>query len=193
MAVTPSTMLALGTRAPGFTLTDAMTGGKVALDDLEADRPLLVMFLCNHCPFVIHVREEIARIGSEYAERGVSVVAVNSNDVATYPEDSPERMREMARESGWTFPYLFDETQEVAKSYRAACTPDFFLFDRDRALVYRGQMDGSRPGNDVPNDGRDLRAALDAVLTDGAQIEDQRPSMGCNIKWRPGNEPDYYG
>lgn len=184
MAQTPSTMLPLGTEAPTFRLPN-IDGTIVSLEDFADAPALLVMFICNHCPFVKHIRDELARLGRDYQQRGVAIVAINSNDVANYPDDSPERMRDEAGQAGYTFPYLFDETQEVAKAYNAACTPDFFLFDRARKLVYRGQLDDSRPGNDVPVTGRDLRAALDAVL-DGRPVPgNQKPSMGCNIKWKP--------
>jgi peroxiredoxin len=192
MVATSSTMLALGTSAPDFQLPDATSGRLVARDDF-ADRPaLLVMFICDHCPYVRHVANEIARVGHEYQERGVAVVAISSNDVEQQPGDSPEGMAAFASERGFSFPYLYDESQSVARAYRAACTPDFFLFDGERRLVYRGQLDGARPSNDVPIDGRELRAALDAVLTGAPIPEPQLPSMGCNIKWKPGNEPDYF-
>ena len=192
MAATESTMLPLGTVAPGFRLRDA-EGREVALDDFAAAPALLVMFICNHCPYVKHVREQLASLGRDYLARGAAIVAISSNDVEKYPQDSPEKMKAEAAEAGYSFPYLFDETQEVAKAYRAACTPDFYLFDGGRRLVYRGQLDGSRPGNDEPVDGADLRAALDAVLSGGAVAAEQRASIGCNIKWKPGNEPDYFG
>jgi len=192
MAATPSTMLPLGTSAPDFSLRDATTGATVSLADLEDKPVVLVMFISNHCPYVRHVADELGRIGSDYAGRGVAVVAIGSNDVDNYPDDAPLHMVEFAAERGFTFPYLHDETQDVARAYRAACTPDFFVFDTDRALVYRGQLDGSRPSNDVPIDGRDLRAALDAALDGEASPEPQLPSMGCNIKWKPGHEPDYF-
>ena len=192
MAETPSLMLELGTEAPDFRLPDT-DGRMVGLADFADARALLVMFICNHCPFVKHVRPELAKIGREYASRGVAVVAINSNDAVTYPADGPAQMKEEKARVGYAFPYLFDETQEVAKAYRAACTPDLYVFDSGRRLVYRGQLDGSRPSNPVPVTGKDLRAALDAVL-DGRPVgDDQRPSVGCNIKWKPGNEPDYFG
>jgi peroxiredoxin len=192
MVATPSTMLALGTSAPDFQLPDATTGRLVGRDDLAAEPALLVMFICNHCPYVKHVADEIARIGREYQGRGVAVVAISANDVVQQPGDSPEDMARFAAERGFSFPYLYDQSQSVARAYRAACTPDFFLFDADRRLVYRGQLDGARPSNDVPIDGRDLRSALEALLA-GAPIADtQLPSLGCNIKWKPGNEPDYF-
>lgn len=192
MARTPSTMLPLGTAAPDFKLMN-VDGREVALADFAGKPALLVMFMCNHCPFVVHVADELARLGSEYMGRGVAVVGINSNDTATHPADSPERMVAEAEERGYAFPYLFDETQEVAKAYRAACTPDFFLFDQDRKLVYRGQLDDSRPGSGVPVTGRDLRAALDAVLAGAAPVSEQRASLGCNIKWKAGNAPEYFG
>ena len=190
MAMTPSSMLALGTPAPAFSLPD-LSGQTVSLADFSG-RPLLVMFICNHCPFVKHLALPLGQLGREYQARGAGVVAINSNDVATYPADSPARMKEEVKTAGYNFPYLYDETQAVAKAYRAACTPDFFLFDANRQLVYRGQFDASRPGNAVPVTGRDLRAALDAVLTRQPVPATQTASMGCNIKWRPGHEPDYY-
>lgn len=191
MARTESTMLALGTPAPDFTLPDVARERPVALATLRDGRPLLVMFISRHCPYVVHVAGEIARIGADYGSR-VSIVAIGSNDTVAYPEDAPERLAAMAREQGFRFPVLFDEAQDVAKAYAAACTPDFFLFDRDGRLVYRGQLDDSRPKNGRPVTGRDLRAALDAVLSGEAPVPEQRPSMGCNIKWRSGNEPAYY-
>ena len=192
MVRTPSTMLPLGTPAPDFKLMN-VDGREVELADF-ADKPaLLVMFMCNHCPFVIHVADQLAQLSSEYMARGVAVVGINSNDTAAHPADSPERMVAEAEERGYQFPYLFDETQEVAHEYRAACTPDFFLFDKDRKLVYRGQLDDSRPGNGVPVTGKDLRAALDSTLAGGAPVSEQRASLGCNIKWKAGNEPDYFG
>jgi peroxiredoxin len=192
MAETPSTMLELGTPAPDFSLPDT-DGGTVALSDFAEREALLVMFLCNHCPFVKHVREELARLGRDYERRGVAIVAISSNDVKNYPQDGPQPLREEKARAGYTFPYLYDESQAVAKAYRAAGTPDFFLFDRQRRLVYRGQLDDSRPGNGIPVTGADLRAALDALLEGRSLPEEQRPSVGCNIKWIPGNEPDYYG
>jgi peroxiredoxin len=184
-------MLPLGTKAPDFSLPD--TNGKtVSLSD-SADAPaLLVIFMCNHCPFVKHVIDDLAKLAAEYKDKGVAVVAINSNDVDNYPEDKPVKMAEVAQAKGFTFPYLYDATQEVAAAYRAACTPDFYVFDKERKLVYRGQMDDSRPGNDVPVTGGDLRAALDAVLGGQDVPADQKPSMGCNIKWKGGNEPDYF-
>jgi peroxiredoxin len=190
MVATPSTMLALGTSAPDFHLPDGM-GRLVARDDAVGSRGLLVMFLCNHYPYVRHVAGEVVRLAREYQARGVLVMAISSNDVAQHPEDGPAQMAELATAIGATFPYLYDETQDVAKAYHAACTPDFFLFDADLCLVYRGQLDGARPGNDIPVSGSDLRAALDAVLAGTRVPEPQLPSLGCNIKWKPGREPDY--
>jgi peroxiredoxin len=192
MAVS-STMLELGTQAPDFSLPDAVTGRTVSLSEFHHAPALLVMFICNHCPYVRHVRGEVATIAREYAQKGVAIVAINANDPDRYPQDAPPAMRDEAETVGYTFPYLFDETQEVARAYMAACTPDFFLFDGERRLVYRGQLDNSRPGNEVPVTGRDLRDALDAVLDGGEVPADQVPSIGCSIKWKPGNEPPYFG
>ncbi len=189
MAAVESQMLELGTRAPAFSLPDPDGAIHTLLDDAPAT---LVMFICNHCPFVKHIRTELARLGADYGPRGVAIFAINSNDVTTHPGDHPDRMKEEAETWGYTFPYLFDESQDVAKAYRAACTPDFFVFDAERKLVYRGQLDDSRPSNNVAVDGRDLRAALDAVLGSAAPISEQKPSIGCNIKWKAGNEPDYF-
>jgi len=188
MALTPSTMLALGTPAPAFSLPDT-DGRTVALSDFGQHRALLVMFICNHCPYVKHVRDELARLGRDYQARGAAIVAISSNDVDAFPDDAPDKMAEEKRAVGYTFPYLFDATQGVARAYRAACTPDFFLFGPERRLVYRGQLDGSRPGNGVPVSGADLRAAVDAVLEGRPVAADQKPSMGCNIKWKPGGAP----
>ena len=190
MAKTPSTMTALGTSAPDFRLPD--TNGKlVARDDFRAAPALLVMFICNHCPYVKHIRQGLAAFGRDYGAKGLAIVGINSNDVANYPDDSPAKMAEEAKAAGYTFPYLFDESQAVAKAYGAACTPDFFLFDRDGKLVYRGQFDESRPGNGIAVTGKDLRAACDAVLAAKPVSLEQRPSIGCNIKWKRGNEPKY--
>ncbi|MCC6660823.1 MAG: thioredoxin family protein [Phycisphaerales bacterium] len=191
MAETPSSMLPLGTRAPDFTLPDAVSGRSVSLADFAGKRALLVMFLCNHCPFVKHVRSQLAALGREYGEKGAGIVAISSNDAVNYPQDGPVKMKEEAKAAGYTFPYLYDESQAVARAYHAACTPDFFLFGADRALVYRGQLDDSRPGNGVPVTGKDLRAALDAALAGKPPLPNQRPSIGCNIKWKPGKEPEY--
>src|SRR5581483_116516 len=191
MALTPSTMLPLGTVAPDFRLPD--TNGKtVSLADFKYAPALLVMFICNHCPHVIHIRAGLAQLARDYQAKGVAMVGISANDAANYPEDSPARMKEEVKTAGYTFPYLYDESQAVAKAYRAACTPDLFLFDRDRKLVYRGQFDDARPGNSAPVTGKDLRAALDAVLAGKPVSATQKPSMGCNIKWKAGNEPDYF-
>ena len=187
MAAVESRMLALGTPAPTFALPDPDGAVHELRDGADA---YLVMFICNHCPFVKHVRSELARIGEEYGRRNVASYAINSNDVTTHPGDSPEKMKQEAENWGYTFPYLYDAGQDVAKSYLAACTPDIFVFDSERKLVYRGQLDDSRPSNGIPVDGCDLRAALDAVLSDKPVAETQKPSIGCGIKWRPGNEPD---
>lgn len=192
MAATPSTMqMTIGAAAPDFALTDAVTGRTVRRDDYTDAPALLVLFICNHCPFVIHVRDELARIADAYADRGVATVAINANDADAYPQDGPEAMRALARELGWPFPYLFDPSQEVAKAYGAACTPDIFLFDGEGRLFYRGQLDSSRPSNDIPTTGKDLRGAIEALLAGEAPPDEQRPSLGCNIKWRPGNAPAY--
>ena len=192
MVRTPSTMLPLGTRAPDFSLVN-VDGQTVSLADFRDVPALLVMFISNHCPYVIHVADHLAQLGREYQARGAAIVAIGSNDIASYPADSPEQMVAEAEQRGYTFAYLYDETQEVAQAYRAACTPDFFLFDADRRLVYRGQLDSSRPDSGIPVTGEDLRAALDAVLAGNVPAADQRPSLGCNIKWKPDNEPDYFG
>jgi peroxiredoxin len=189
MTATPSTMLPLGTRMPTFHLP-AITGDTVSSVSF-AGRPVLVAFICRHCPFVRHIRREFARYASEYQSRGLTVVAINSNDAVSHSEDAPDGMKQEAREAGYTFPYLYDETQEVAKAFRAACTPDLFLFDAHGSLVYRGQFDDSRPRTAVPVTGSDLRAASDAVLEGRPVPAQQRPSVGCNIKWKPGNEPAY--
>ena len=190
MAETASTMLPLGTVAPGFRLPDTK-GNWVSGEDYKDAPALLVIFMCNHCPFVKHIIDGLASLLAEYQAKDVAVVAISSNDVESFPQDRPERMAELARAKKFTFPYLYDETQEVAKAYHAACTPDFFLFDAERKLVYRGQMDDSRPGNGIPVTGADLRAALDAVL-EGRQVSaEQRPSLGCNIKWKHGAAPAY--
>ena len=192
MTATPSQMLPLGTPAPAFSLPD--TSGTVhSLDDASGSQAYLVMFICNHCPFVMHVADELARIGNDYQAKNVAVFAINSNDIKNYPADGPETMREVSAQRGYTFPYLIDAEQDVAKAYHAACTPDIYLFDTDRLLVYRGQLDSSRPGNTVPVDGRDLRRAIDAVLAGEPVPADQVPSIGCNIKWIAGNEPPYFG
>jgi thiol-disulfide isomerase/thioredoxin len=185
-------MLPLGTPAPGFSLPDP-DGNMHSLDDAAGSKAYLVMFICNHCPFVKHVADELARLGSDYGGKGVAIFAINSNDVENYPDDGPDAMKKESLARGYTFPYLLDADQGVAKAYEAACTPDFYLFDADRKLVYRGQLDGSRPGSDILCDGADLRRALDAVLAGVPVPADQVPSLGCNIKWKPGNEPAYFG
>ena len=191
MSLTPSTMLPLGTAAPDFKLPD--TNGKtVALADFKGRPALLVIFMCNHCPYVKHIRTGLAQLARDYLPRGAAIVGINANDAANYPEDSPVRMKEEVKSAGYLFPYLFDETQAVAKAYRAACTPDLYLFDKNQKLVYRGQFDDSRPGNGIPVTGEDLRAALDAVLAGKPVAPDQKASIGCNIKWKSGNEPDYF-
>jgi thiol-disulfide isomerase/thioredoxin len=192
MVATPSTMLELGTHAPAFALENAVDGRIVSLRNFEDARALLVMFICNHCPYVKHVLPELGRLDKDYTPNGLAIVAINSNDVAHYPEDSPANMKKLAKAQRWSFPFLFDETQEVAKAYRAACTPDFYLFDKERMLAYRGQLDDTRPSSGKPPTGRDLRAAIDAVLAGKPASEQQVPSIGCNIKWKKGNEPDYF-
>jgi peroxiredoxin len=191
MARTPSTMLPLGTKAPPFTLVN-VNGNLVSLSDFDGAPAFLAIFMCNHCPFVKHLADALAQFGAEYMAKGVAIVGISSNDVSSHPADSPEQMVHEAEDRGYTFPYLFDESQEVAKEYRAACTPDFFLFDGDRKLVYRGQFDSSRPDSGTPVTGADLRAAVDAVLAGKKPSEKQSPSVGCNIKWIPGREPDYF-
>ena len=193
MVRTASTMLELGTKAPDFSLPDVVSAGTVSLKDFEDKKALLVMFICRHCPYVKHVQEQLARLGRDYQGRDVAIVAISSNDAEEHPEDAPASLKEMAAELGFTFPFCYDESQETAKAYSAACTPDFFVFDQSRNLVYRGQLDDSRPGNGKPVTGSDLRAALDATL-DGEPVQtDQKASLGCNIKWKAGNEPAYFG
>lgn len=192
MVAVNSTMLPLGTPAPDFKLPDP-SGKTVLLSDFKTARAVVVAFICNHCPYVKHIRAGFAKLARDYLPRGVAVVAINSNDVTIHPGDSPARMAEEIKAAGYLFPYLFDETQAVAKAYRAACTPDFYLFDGAQRLAYRGQLDDSRPGNSVPVTGKDLRAAIDAVLAGQPVPSNQKPSIGCNIKWKPGNEPDYFG
>lgn len=193
MALTPSTMLALGTAAPAFDLPDVTTGARVTLKAFAGKQAWLVMFICRHCPYVQHVKAELAKLGRDYQAKGAGIVAISANDAAKYPDDHPDQLKAMAREEGFTFPLLYDERQAVAKAYTAACTPDFFLFDGAGMLVYRGQLDDSRPGNGKPVTGKDLRAALDTALAGRAPSADQRPSLGCNIKWQPGNAPSYFG
>ena len=192
MVQTPSTMLPLGTEAPPFSLAEPATGRTVSLDDFADAPALVVAVLSNHCPFVKHIADALAGFAREYEERGVAMVGINANDVSTHPADHPDKMVEEVVARGYVFPYLFDESQEVVKAYRAACTPDFFLFDADRRLVYRGQFDASRPSLDEPVTGGDLRAACDAVLAGEAPSDDQVPSVGCNIKWKPGNAPSWF-
>lgn len=191
MPKTLSTMLELGTRAPEFTLPDTVSGQTISLDTFSGRKALLVMFICRHCPFVKHIQHELARICQDYADKDVGIVAICSNDIGVSPGDSPADLKEMAEELGFNFPFCYDESQQIAKAYEAACTPDFYLFDQSRSLVYRGQLDDSRPGNDSLVTGKDLRAALDALLGDQRVVADQKPSIGCNIKWRDGNEPVY--
>jgi peroxiredoxin len=191
MAQTPSTMLELGTAAPDFNLPEPASGNTVGLSNFSG-RPLLVVFSCNHCPYVLHILESFTEFANGASDRGLGVVMISANDVAGYPDDSPEKMVELSTRFGFEFPYLYDESQQVAIAYRAACTPDFFLFDRDHRLVYRGQYDAARPGNAAPVDGADLKAAVDAVLDQAEIPGEQIPSVGCNIKWRAGNEPDYF-
>jgi len=192
MAAIESTMLELGTKAPDFTLKNAVDGREVSLTEYERAKGLLVIFMSNHCPFVKHVRQGIIDVTKEYQEKGVEPVAIMANNVESHPDDHPDRMKEEAEKFDYPFPYLYDETQEVAKAYKAACTPDFFLFDKGFKLFYRGQLDDSRPGNNKPVNGRDLRNALNRLLDGKEAPEVQKPSMGCNIKWIPGNEPDYF-
>jgi peroxiredoxin len=185
-------MLDLGTPAPPFTLTDT-EGRTWCVDDFRESKALLVMFICNHCPYVKHIRGALAELGREHMPKGLAIAAINSNDADRYPQDGPAAMKAEREAAGYTFPYLWDETQQAARAYRAACTPDFFLFDADRKLVYRGQFDASRPGNAVPVTGNDLRAAIDATLAGRPVAPEQVPSIGCNIKWKPGNEPEWFG
>lgn len=184
-------MIALGTRAPDFSLPDVTTGRAVNLASFKERDALLVMFICRHCPYVQHIKRELARLGVDYAKRPLGIVAISSNDAENYPEDSPAGLKKMAAEEGFTFAFCYDATQETAKAYSAACTPDFFLFDKDRRLFYRGQLDDSRPGNGKPVTGADLRSAIDAVLSGKSAPVKQKPSIGCNIKWKKGNEPNY--
>jgi len=192
MALTPSTMLALDTKAPDFLLTDVVSNAQISLATFTDKKALLVMFICRHCPFVKHIQDELAKLGKDYQSQSLGIVAISTNDANKYPDDAPDKLKDMALELGFTFPFCYDETQEVAKAYTAACTPDFFLFDQNRKLVYRGQLDDSRPSNGVPVTGKDLRAAVDAVLNNQSVSQDQKPSVGCNIKWKPGNAPSYY-
>jgi peroxiredoxin len=192
MSKTASTMLDLGTAAPSFTLLDTVSGKQVSLSVFEG-HPLAVLFICAHCPFVVHVQDELGKLGKDYADTDLKIIAVCANSVESHPADAPDKLAEQAKACGFNFSYLYDETQEVAKAYTAACTPDYFLFDADHKLAYRGQIDDSRPGTDIPVDARDFRAAIDAILAGNKPTDDQKPSMGCNIKWVPGNEPNYFG
>jgi peroxiredoxin len=193
MAATPSTMAPLGTPAPDFNLPDVVTGDLISLSTFGNKKGLLVMFLSRHCPYVQHIKQELARMGRDYTDKDVGMVAISANDIENYPADAPDKLREMALEEGFRFPLCYDETQKAAQSFAAACTPDFFLFDQDRKLVYRGQLDDSRPGNGKPVTGADLRAAIDSVLSGTPVNSEQKPSIGCNIKWKSGNEPSYFG
>ena len=192
MVATQSTMKELGSKAPEFKLP-GLDGQLVSLDTLAHSKGYLIMFICNHCPFVVHIIKNLSKVCQEFQSQGIGVLAINANDVEKYPDDHPKKMETFAKEYNLTFPYLFDESQEIAKAYNAACTPDFFLFDAQRKLTYRGQMDSSRPGNDDRNDGHDLKSAVEALIAGDKPLENQTPSIGCNIKWRPGNEPSYFG
>lgn len=192
MASVPSTMLPLGTSLPSFELADAVSGRRVSSKELLQGRGALVMFLCNHCPYVMHIRRALIPVAHEAQSRGISVVAINSNSVKSHPEDGPENMKALALEEAWRFAFLFDETQDVAKAFKAACTPDFFLFDAAGKLVYRGQFDDSRPSKPLPPTGSDLRAAIENLLHGKEPLPEQRASIGCNIKWHPGNAPEYF-
>ncbi|MBI4852843.1 MAG: thioredoxin family protein [Acidobacteria bacterium] len=192
MVRTASTMLDLGTQAPDFSLADVVTGKTISLATFTEKKALLVMFICRHCPYVKHVQNELAKLAKDYQDSALGIVAISSNDAETYPDDSPESLKEMANELGFDFPYCYDEDQSVAKSYAAACTPDFYLFDENRELVYRGQLDDSRPKSDIPITGKDLRAAIEAALNGKEVDQNQRASLGCNIKWKEGNEPTYF-
>ncbi len=191
MALTASTMLTLGTKAPDFSLPDVISNKTISLDSFKNSPALLVMFVCCHCPYVKHVQHELANIGRDYKDKKLAIVAISSNDVNNYPDDAPDKLKAMAQSLSFTFPYCYDESQNVAKAYQAACTPDFFLFDGQHKLVYRGQLDDSRPGNNLPVTGKDLRAAIEAVLSGKAVNPEQKSSVGCNIKWKTGNEPKY--
>lgn len=192
MARVASTMLPLGTAAPDFQLPDVKTGETVSLASFANQTGLLVMFICRHCPFVKHIQDQLAQLGKDYQTQSLGIVAISSNDADNYPDDAPDRLKQMAIDLDFTFPLCYDASQAVAKAYTAACTPDFFLFDGDRQLVYRGQLDDARPGNDKPVTGKDLRAAIDALLAGQPVGSEQQPSIGCNIKWKPGNAPDYF-
>ena len=192
MALTQSTMMPLGTEAPDFNLSDVIFGRNISLETFKDKKALLVMFICRHCPYVQHVKLEIAKIGKDYKDKSIGIIAISANDPISYPEDAPESLKQMVRELDFSFPLCFDETQQAAKAFTAACTPDFFLFDKDRKLVYRGQLDNSRPGNNLPTNGHDLRAAINSVLRDETVDPNQKPSSGCSIKWKIGNEPSYF-
>lgn len=192
MARTPTVELELGYKAPSFTLTDVRTNQPLSYSDIKGEKATVVMFICNHCPFVVHVLDELIRLANDYKTKGVGFVAISSNDVANYPDDSPEKMKILAEEKRFPFPYLYDETQEIAKAYTAACTPDFSVFNSQDACVYRGQLDDSRPGNSEPVNGKDLRQVLDLLIAGKEVPSKQKPSLGCNIKWKAGNEPSYY-
>lgn len=187
MAATPSTMVALGTQAPAFTLPDTISGKMLSLNDLKSEQATVVMFICNHCPYVKHINEALVQVAQDYQPKGVSFVAISSNDATAYPDDGPDQMKAIAESLGYPFPYLFDESQAVAKAYQAACTPDFFIYDAGLHCVYRGQFDDSRPANEIPVTGRDVRAALDSILAGQPVSAEQKPSMGCNIKWKNGS------
>jgi peroxiredoxin len=193
MSLTPSTMMALGTKAPDFALPDVRTGKLVQLSDFSDKEVLLVVFICAHCPYVKLVETEFAAIGRDYSSRSFGMVAISANDAANYPDDAPPKLKAQAEQFGFIFPYLYDETQKTAQAYRAACTPDLYLFNAQRELVYRGQLDDARPGNGKPVTGKNLRAAIDSVLAGSAVTENQQPATGCNIKWKPGNAPEYFG
>lgn len=192
MARTPTYQLALGYKAPAFRLLDVVSGKQLSYNNLKGSNGTVVMFICNHCPFVVHVMDELIRLGNDYKKQGIGFAVISSNDISTHPEDSPEKMKDLAIQKKFPFAYLYDETQEVAKAYYAACTPDFNVFDKNDVCVYRGQLDDSRPGNGQPVDGKDLRGALSLLLANNPIPADQSPSIGCNIKWKEGNEPEYY-
>ncbi len=193
MVLTPSMMTKLGSSAPDFKLKDVVFGKEFSLASFASKKALLMMFICRHCPYIQHIKDELSRLDRDYRGKEIALVAVSSNDAAHYPDDAPASLQQFARDQAWHFPFLYDESQEVAKAYQAACTPDFFLYDKTRKLVYRGQMDDSRPGNNKPLTGKDLRAAMDAVLADRPVASEQKPSVGCNIKWKKGSPPAYFG
>jgi peroxiredoxin len=193
MVLTASTMLPLGTKAPDFHLPNVVSGETISLANFADKKVLLVMFICRHCPFVKHIQNELTKLGQDYRTSDLAIAAISANDAEKYPDDAPESLKALALEQGWQFPVCYDETQATAQAYTAACTPDFFLFDSDRQLVYRGQLDDSRPSNGKPVTGTDLRAAIDTALAGKPISTEQKPSIGCNIKWKPGNEPSYFG